>query len=176
MDYKPKNKDQNLIEGIKPKVKKLPNLYFVKERVLNGVNREVLIVFVKSPSTLINTKDVASLQTFLMELENNPLYPKKNYSYVLIYIASKINDIARNMLYQDIKGENSFMVKNSGISNQKLKAFAYEWSELIELNKHKLEFMNDTLRLNKSDTLSSFIQEYEDRYQPASSGRLVRVK
>lgn len=171
--YKPRPKDENLIDNLKPKVKKIDDLFFIKERLLNGSSREIIIVFIKSPSTKIYKKEAVSLQTFLMDIQKNPLFPYNNYHYVVMYLGSQIDDLARTLLYQEADNQDNHAVKNTSNGRTDLKAFVYEWRDLIEQNKRKMEFMHDSLKLNDINTLSSFIQEYGASYQPSSRGRLT---
>lgn len=77
------------------------------------------------------------------------------------------------MIFEDADNPHNHAVKNTSNGQTDLKAFAYEWTSLIQQNKHKMEFLHDTLKLNDINTLSSFIQEYGDSYQPSSRGRLT---
>lgn len=84
--YKPKTSDGNLIDGLKKKVRNLNDLYFIKERLLNDNNREIIIIFIKSPSTLINTKEAVALQRFLMDIKDGIIFQDLDYHYVVMYI------------------------------------------------------------------------------------------
>lgn len=174
--YKPKSNDGNLIEGLKQKVKKLNDLFFIKERLLNDNNREIIIVFIKSPSTLINTKEAVALQRFLMDIKEGQLFPNQNYHYVVMYIGTRIESVTRTLIYEESDNSNNHVVKNTSNGLTDLKAFAYEWTDLIQQNKRKMEFLHDSIKLNDLDTLSSFIQEYGESYQPSSHGRLTAEK
>lgn len=176
LEYKAKAADHNLIDGLKPKVKRLGDIYLIRERFLSGNQREVIVVFIKSPSTLITSKEATALQSFLMDIHNEPVFPKQDYSYSIMYVGSQIEELARNLLYQEADDKQNFAVKNSSSSRVSLKAFAYEWQDLVEQNKRKMEFMNDSLKLNGFDTLSSFIQNYGEFYQPTFNGRFVQEK
>ena len=173
LKYTPKVANKNLITELKPKVKKLLDSYLIRERILGDNQREIIIVFVKSPSTILSAKEVEALQKFLFAIQQGTVFPKRGYKYVVFYIGSQISEYGKSAFNNNADKADPFLIKNIDENDFHLKAFVYEWNELLSANKRKMAFMDDSLKLNMTDTLSTFIQDYEGSYQPISRGRLM---
>ena len=171
--YKPTNKDNNLDTSVKGKTKKLQDFFVIKERFLGNNQREVIILFIKSPSTILSLKEYSAYQSLIFDLQKEKDVDRKGIKYVLFYVGTQISEFARPSFFANSNDLKPFFLRHIEENDFYLDAFIFEWNELLSFNDNKIKFMGDSLKLNKIDTLSSFIQEYGDSYQPSSRGRLT---
>lgn len=171
--YKPTNKDNNLDTSVKGKTKKLQDFFVIKERFLGNNQREVIILFIKSPSTILSLKEYSAYQSLIFDLQKQKDVDRKGIKYVIFYVGTQISEFARPSFFANSNDLKPFFLRHIEENDFYLDAFIFEWNELLSFNDNKIKFMGDSLKLNKIDTLSSFIQEYGDSYQPSSRGRLT---
>lgn len=174
--YKPTNKDNNLDTSVKGKTKKLQDFFVIKERFLGNNQREVIILFIKSPSTILSLKEYSAYQSLIFDLQKQKDVDRKGIKYVLFYVGTQISEFARPSFFANSNDLKPFFLRHIEENDFYLDAYIFEWKDLLSHNENKMKFMGDSLELNKIDTLSSFIQEYEDSYQPSVHGRLTMEK
>lgn len=174
--YKPTNKDNNLDTSVKGKTKKIRDTFIIKERFLGNNQKEVIILFIKSPSTVLTLKEYSAFQNLMFDLQKQKDVDRKGIKYTLLYVGTQISEFAKPAFLANSNDLKPFFLRQIEKNDFYLDAYIYEWNELLSYNEKKLKFMGDSLELNKIDTLSSFIQEYEDSYQPSVHGRLTMEK
>ena len=57
-----------------------------------------------------------------------------------------------------------------------IKAYLIEWRQLVKCNKEKLSYASTSLKMNKMDVESTFMQEYSDLLKKKNFGQLHIVK
>ena len=174
--YKPSKKDNNLNPSVKGKTKKLQDTFIIKERFLGNNLKEVIILFIKSPSTVLTLKEYSAYQKLMFDLQEQNDIDHKGIKYILLYVGTKISQFVKPTFYANSNDLKPFFLRHIEENDFYLDAYIFEWKDLLSHNENKMKFMGDSLELNKIDTLSSFIQEYEDSYQPSVHGRLTMEK
>lgn len=174
--YKPTAKDNNLETSVKGKTKKLQDIFIIKERFLGNNQREVIILFIKSPSTILSLKEYSSYQNLIYDIQKQKDIKRKGIKYVLLYVGTTISEFAKPTFLANSNDLKPFFLRHIEENDLYLDAYIFEWNELLSYNEGKMKFMDDSLKINDIDTLSTFIQEYEDSYQSSNRGRLTLEK
>ncbi len=69
-----------------------------------------------------------------------------------------------------------FLYKYRKDNGNDIKAYLLEWKQLIKYNKEKLSYASSSLKLNRFDVESAFMQEYSDLVEKKNTPKLHVVK
>ena len=125
---------------------------------------------------ILTLKEYSAFQNLMFDLKEQNDVDHKGIKYVLLYVGTRISPFAKPTFYANSNDLKPFFLRHIEENDFYLDAYIFEWKDLLSHNENKMKFMGNSLELNKIDTLSSFIQEYEDSYQPSVHGRLTMEK
>lgn len=176
LDYKPSNKDNNLIE-VKGAIKSITDLFFYNEKKLGNGRDEVMIVELKAPKCAIHQKELNQVATYGYEIAKQSAFPKHNVTYKILLISSKITDFARSLINGNKLNERvPFLYQKIEENNADIQIFVMEWSDLIQRNKMQLSYLNNSLNVRYRDVLEMFQKQYPEYMIPNRIPRLYESK
>lgn len=177
MSYKSQKKYNNVLEGCKPKVKSLSAMAFYSERKLAADYKEVLCVVMLAPSIEVNQYDLAQIDNYIYQLEKDNTIVKDGVRFSIHFIVSVLGDFAKSQLNSsNLNSSEPFLYKKISQNGNDIKAYLIEWRQLVKCNKEKLSYASTSLKMNKIDVESTFMQEYSGLLEKKNLGQLHIVK
>ena len=177
LNYKPSKDDENLIEEVKGKVKSITDLFFYNEKRLGNGRREVMVVELKAPKCAISQKELNQVERYGFEIYNQPVFPKHNVTYKILLISSKITSYGRSMINSTKMNQATpFLYKTITDDGADIRIYVMEWSELINMNKMRLSYLNNNLKVRYDDVNEKFEREYSELMIPNKTPRLYESK
>lgn len=178
ISYKPQpRKHDNQIENCKRKVKSLPSMAFCSERKLTGNEKDVLCIVMLAPSIKANQYDLAQIDNYIYQLEKDNTIVKEGVKFRIFFIVSMLADFAKSQMNTSIVNNmEPFLYKNRNQNGNDIKAYLLEWKQLIKYNKEMLSYASTSLKLNKFDVESAFMQEYSELIEKRNTAQLHIVK
>ena len=178
ISYKPQQKKyDNQVEDCKRKVKTLPSMAFCSERRLAGNEKDILCVVMLAPSIKVNQYDLAQIDNYIYQLEKDNTIVKEGVKFRIYFIASMLADFAKSQMNSSsINDREPFLYKSRNQNGNDIKAYLLEWKQLVKYNKEMLSYASSSLKLNKFDVESAFMQEYSDLIEKKTSAQLHVVK
>lgn len=126
-----------------------------------------LIVELKRPSTVASDAELAQVKKYGRAIASNPAFRTAQGEWDIVLVVSKISShVARDILN---KHTGLFQEYNEA-GEPLVRMFVRTWASVIEENRRRLEFMNNTLRFNPDldDGLGYLREKYPD-YMPTES-------
>lgn len=177
ISYKPQKKYNNVLEDCKQKVKLLPAMAFYSERLLSADMKEVLCLVMLAPSIQVNQYDLAQIDSYLYQLGKDNTIVKEGVKFRFYFIVSLLSDFAKSQLNSsNLNSNEPFLYKKNNQNGNDIKAYLMEWRQLVKCNKEKLSYASTSLKMNKVDVESTFMQEYSDLLEKRNMGQLHVVK
>lgn len=166
-----------MLEGCKPKVKSLSAMAFYSERKLAADYKEVLCVVMLAPSIEVNQYDLAQIDNYIYQLEKDNTIVKDGVRFSIHFIVSVLGDFAKSQLNSsNLNSSEPFLYKKISQNGNDIKAYLIEWRQLVKCNKEKLSYASTSLKMNKIDVESTFMQEYSGLLEKKNLGQLHIVK
>lgn len=177
ISYKPQKKYDNMVEGCKRKVKSLSSMAFSSERKLAVNEKDVLCIVMLAPSIKANQYDLTQIDNYIYQLEKDNTIVKEGVRFRIYFIVSMLADFSKSQINTStINNIEPFLYKYRNQNGNDIKAYLLEWKQLIKYNKEKLSYASTSLKLNKFDVESAFLQEYLGLVEKKSTARLHIVK
>lgn len=176
LSYKPQKKYDNLIEDCKRRVKSLRSMDFYSERRLAGNEKEILCVLMLAPSIKASQYDLAQIDNYIYRLEKDNTIVKEGVRFRIYFIVSMLADFAKSQMNSSTNDGEPFLYKCRNLNGNDIKAYLLEWKQLVKYNKEQLFYASSSLKLNKFDVESAFMQEYSDLIEKKNSAQLHVVK
>lgn len=177
ISYKSQKKYNHVLEGCKPKVKSLSAMAFCSERKLAADYKEVLCVVMLAPSIEVNQYDLAQIDNYIYQLEKDNTIVKDGVRFSIHFIVSVLGDFAKSQLNSsNLISSEPFLYKKISQNGNDIKAYLIEWRQLVKCNKEKLSYASTSLKMNKIDVESTFMQEYSSLLEKKKIGQLHIVK
>lgn len=177
ISYKPQPKKyDNQIENCKRKVKSLSSMAFYSERKLAGNEKDVLCVVMLAPSIKANQYDLAQIDNYIYQLEKGNTIVKEGVKFRIYFMVSILSDFAKSQISSSSKDREPFLYKNRNQNGNNIKAYLLEWKQLVRYNKELLSYASTSLKLNKIDVESAFMQEYSEFIEKKNTAQLHVVK
>jgi len=176
-EYEPSEVDDNLIDlGNIEGLNNITDLFFMNEKILDDEKREILIVELKSPKCAIGRKELNQINEYAYTIESYPSgLPKENVKYKMILISSRLSGFANSTLKSARQNyDKPFLYTHK--TEKDVEVYVMEWSELIELNKRKLGYLSNSLKVKDKSVKEKFEEEYPDIFDEKVSARLFKVK
>lgn len=173
--YEPSVDDENLIVDSKDKNHDITDLFFCNKKKLGNGRTEVMIVELKAPYCAISNKEILQIEKYRDDILDSSAYPKTKVSYKLLLISSKIAKPTRRRLEGTSTWRNPddpFLYSFSQEHGYDIKVYVMEWSELIEMNRKKLEYLSESLPVKPEDVCEKFAREYPKLLDEKSRNRL----
>lgn len=175
--YKPQKRNNNVLKDCKPKVKSLPAMAFYSERKLSADMKEVLCIVMLAPSIEVNQHDLAQIDNYIYQLETDNTIVKDGVKFSFYFIVSVLGNFAKSQLSSsNLNSSEPSLYKKVSQNGNDIKAYLIEWRQLVKCNKEKLSYASTSLKMNKMDVESTFMQEYSDLLEKKNLGQLHVVK
>ena len=178
ISYKPQQKKyDNQVEDCKRKVKSLSSMAFCSERRLAGNEKDILCVVMLAPSIKANQYDLAQIDNYIYQLEKDNTIVKEGVRFRIYFIVSMLADFAKSQMNSStITDRDPFLYTSRNQNGNDIKAYLLEWKQLVKYNKEMLSYASSSLKLNKFDVESAFMQEYSNLIEKKNSAQLHVVK
>lgn len=151
-------------------VKRLQSQIVCNERRLDYGKIEISVVVLFAPSICIGQYETSCIDKFLFDLGNSNGYPTDKYIFKIYFIGTQINDFARQRINKNTSER--FVYPNMNSDNEGIRAYLMEWSALIDYNRDKLSCASETLKTNRIDVETTFLQEYPDLFERKNTAQL----
>lgn len=168
------SKRNNVISNCKPSVKRLQSQLVCNERRLDFGKIEISVVVIFAPSICVGQYETSCIDNFLYALGNSNEYPKDKYVFKIYFISSQVNDFARQRINRS--APEHFVYPNMNSDNDCIRAYLMDWSSLIDYNREKLSCASETLKTNRIDVETTFLQEYPDLFEKKNIAQLRIIK
>lgn len=173
--YEPTEEDENTIKDCKDKNRDITDLFFYNKKKTGNGRTEVMIVELKAPCCAISNKEILQIERYRDDIMDSSAYSKNKVSYKLLLISSRINKPIRRRL-EGIASWNcqddAFLYSLNQEKGYEIKVYVMEWSDLIEMNRKKLEYLSQSLPVKLEDVGEKFAREYPKLLDEKSRNRL----
>jgi hypothetical protein len=173
--YEPTQEDGNLIET-EGNLNDITDLFFLNEKVNDSGEREIMVVELKSPKCAISEKELNQIDRYAFTIEENSALPTDKVKYKLILISSRLAKFAKSK----VKSRRASFPDNPFLYDKKteknIEVYVMEWSELIEQNKRKLNYLSNQLQIKDKSVNEKFETEYAELIDDKISAQLRFVK
>lgn len=177
ISYKPQKKYDNIVDECKRKVKSLSSMAFSSERKLSSNEKEILCVVVLAPSIKANQYDLAQIDNYIYQLEKDNTIVKEGVKFRIYFMVSILADFAKSQMNTStVNNIEPFLYRYRNQNGNDIRAYLLEWKQLIKDNKEKLSYASTSLKLNKFDVESAFLQEYSGLVEKKNTAQLHIVK
>jgi hypothetical protein len=177
LDYEPTDYDENLITEYKVKYGYITDLFFYNERKLGNNRREVMIVELKAPYCKLSQKELNQVEKYAFKIEEMAAFPKENTTYKIILISSDITKMAKSMLKSGRKDPNDpFKYRTMTEDGEDIRIYMMTWRELIDIDRQKLTYMSDTLKVKEQNANEYFQKNYPELVDFKTKSRLTLQK
>lgn len=174
--YQPKAEDDNLIDNTNVEgINNITDLFFLNEKILDNEKREILVVELKSPICAIGKKELNQINDYAYTIESHQSgLPKENVRYKLILISSRLSAYANSAIKSSRENYNiPFMYNHK--TEKDIEVYVIEWAELIELNKRKLGYLSQSLKIKDKSVREKFEEEYPEIIDAKIKSRLYKI-
>lgn len=177
MGYEPTDGDENLISEYKEKYGDITDLFFYNERKLGNNRREVMIVELKAPYCKLSQKELNQVEKYAFKIEEMSAFPKDKTTYKIILISSDITKMARSMLKSGRNDPNEpFKYRTMTEDGEDIRIYIMTWRELIDIDRQKLTYMSDTLKVKEQNANEYFQKNYPDLVDYKNKSKLILQK
>lgn len=177
LDYEPTDDDENLITEYKEKYGDITDLFFYNERKLGNNRREVMIVELKAPYCKLSQKELNQVEKYAFKIEEMAAFPKENTTYKIILISSDITKMAKSMLKSGRKDPNDpFKYRTMTEDGEDIRIYMMTWRELIDIDRQKLTYMSDTLKVKEQNANEYFKKNYPELVDFKTKSKLTLQK
>lgn len=168
------SKKTNLVEGSKTSIKRLTSQTTYNERRLDYGKKEISAIVILAPSIQVSQYETSCIDRFLYALGCNNGYSKENIVFKIYFIASKLDDFARQRINKAVSEH--FVYPNMNPDSDGIRAYLMDWASLIEHNRDKLSCAAEALKLKRIDVETTFLQEYPDLFERKNTAQLRIIK
>ena len=173
--YEPTEEEENIIKECKDQNHDITDLFFYNKKKTGSGRSEVMIVELKAPSCAISNKEILQIERYRDDIMDSSAYPKNKVGYKLLLISSRINKPIRRRLEGIATWRNPddpFLYSLNQEKGYEIKVYVMEWSDLIEMNRKKLEYLSQSLPVKLEDVGEKFAREYPKLLDEKSRNRL----
>jgi hypothetical protein len=104
-------------------------------------------------------------------------FPKENTTYKIILISSDITKMAKSMLKSGRKDPNDpFKYRTMTEDGEDIRIYMMTWRELIDIDRQKLTYMSDTLKVKEQNANEYFQKNYPDLVDYKNKSKLILQK
>lgn len=172
--YEPTEKDENLIPLKEKGLNDITDLFFTNEKITDDGGKEYMIVELKAPKCSIGAKEIAQIDKYAFTIEKHDGLPSDKVRYRLFLISSKLNDYAKSKLEAaHEKYRVPFLYERK--SKKNIEIYVTSWSEIIEGNKRKLNYMSRQLKVKDRSVKEKFETEYSELISSKVRAVLKRI-
>lgn len=172
--YEPTAADENLIGEVEG-LDNITDLFFFNEKILDTEEREIMVVELKSPKCAIGRKELQQIDEYAFTVESYPGLPREKIHYKFVLISSRLTAYARSKMRSARSTYHQpFLYDRKPAKN--IEVYVMEWAELMEVNKRKLGYLSEKLKVKDKSVRSTFESEYPGIVNEKVSARLTRTK
>jgi hypothetical protein len=175
--YEPTDDDGNLVKSDEEEFNDITDLFFYNEKITGDDVKEYMVVELKAPKCKISQKELNQIDRYAFEIESAAGLPTEKTRYKLILISSDMTAFAKSKLKSARETYNQpFLVDRKTEKN--IEVFVMTWSELMEINKRKLNYLSSELEVRDKDVSQKFEEEYPQLLNDkvTSQLRLIQAK
>lgn len=172
--YEPTEAEENLIKEFKEIDKDITDLFFYNRKKLGNSREEVVIVELKAPSCAIANKEIEQIERYRDRILDNPAFPKNKTSYKIILISSKLTKGAGRKLKGALNQNNEtdpFLYSAINEDGADVRLYIMNWADLIAVNKKRLTYLSESLKVKEEDVNDKFLREYPELVDENSRNR-----
>lgn len=173
-NYEPTKEDKNLIEHEDAAINDITDLFFFNEKITDNGDKEIMIVELKAPKCAISEKEINQINRYAFTIEEKSSLPSNNVKYKLILISSKLTKYAQSQV-KSRRQQYDIPFLFDKKTNKNIEVYIMEWSELIDLNRRKLGYLSNHLRVREKDVKETFETEYSELVDTKISAQLRKV-
>jgi hypothetical protein len=157
--YHPTTEDDNLVEFNDSKLNDITDLFFTNERKLDDGSTEYMIVELKAPKCKLSQKEISQIKRYSFAIESSAPLPKHKTKYKLLLISADINPQAKSELkaISDAYKVPFLLEKKTDVN---IEIYMMTWSELINLQRGKLNYLSQYLKVKDKSVKEKFMEEY----------------
>lgn len=122
-----------------------------------------LIVELKAPGVRIGREQLDQVEDYMNAILKNPQFAMNAGHWDIVLLGTQIDDVARNRITQEHRASGQLWEQGED-NGPHVRVFLRQWSEVIEENKRRLEFLRSLLEHDPSapDSLSWLRETYPD--------------
>lgn len=172
--YEPTIEDENLIET-PGNLNDITDLFFYNDKINDNDEREIMIVELKSPKCAISQKELTQIDRYAFTLEQNSAFPSNKVKYKLLLISSRLSAYAKSKIRTQRENYKNHPFLYDHKKEKNIEVYVMEWSELIELNKRKLGYLQNQLNIKDKSVKEKFENEYSELIDEKINAQLRKV-
>lgn len=177
LSYIPTQDEENLAEEYIDTMGDITDLFFYNERKLGNNRKEVMIVELKAPSCKISQKELQQVERYAFKIEEMAAFPKENVTYKILLISSDLSKIAKSMAKSARKDPNDpFKYRTMDTDGEDIRIYVMTWGEIIDINRQKLTYMSETLRIKEQNANNYFQKKYSELVDFKTKSKLTLQK
>lgn len=133
-----------------------------------------MVVELKAPKCKISPKELSQIFGYGYKIKENSQFPSDKVKYKLLLISSKINGKADTQIKSNnLRKEKPFLYQK--IDEKNIEIYVMTWAELLELNKRKLGYLSNKLKVKEKDVSEVFEEEYPEIVDATFSSRMRKT-
>lgn len=172
--YEPSESDENLIELPTAELREITDLFFTNEKITDDGSKEYMVVELKAPKCLIGQKEINQIDKYAFTIEKNDGLPSDKVKYKLLLISSKLNDYTKSKM-ESAFDKNRIPFLYDKKTKKSIEIYIMSWSELIENNRRKLNYLSEHLKVKDRDVKEKFETEYSELISSKVKSFLRRI-
>lgn len=159
LSYPPSTDDDNLVDFKSGELNDITDLFFTNERKLDDGSTEYMIVELKAPKCKLSQKEISQIKRYSYAVESSAPLPKHKARYKLILISADINLQAKSELKSAFAAYGvPFLLERKTDVN--IEIYMMTWAELISLQRNKLNYLSQYLKVKDKSVKEKFMEEY----------------
>jgi hypothetical protein len=172
--YQPSKDDGNLIELNNSELNDITDLFFLNEKITDSGDKEIMIVELKAPKCSISEKELNQINRYAFAIEEKSALPANKVKYKLILIASKLTKYAQSQL-KSRREQYDIPFLYDTKTSKNIEVYVMEWSELINLNRRKLGYLSNHLKVREKNVKETFETGYAELVDTKVNAQLRKV-
>ncbi|MCX6178765.1 MAG: ATP-binding protein [Chlorobiales bacterium] len=127
--------------------------------------RDHLVVELKRPSQLINSKIISQVESYALAVAQDPRFLKDKTRWRFMVVSNSMDDHAKRKATQ--KDKRRGLVFDDGELN--IQVWAFEWTDIIANARARLQFINESLSYEANrETSKSYLLKAHEKFIPAT--------
>ena len=136
-----------------------------------------MIVELKAPYCKLSQKELNQVEKYAYKIEEMAAFPKANTTYKIILISSDATKIAKSLLKSGRKDPNDpFKYRTMTEDGEDIRIYMMTWRELIDIDRQKLTYMSDTLKVKEQNANDYFHKKYPELVDFKTKSKLTLQK
>jgi len=175
LKYEPSEKDDNLVVSNNAEFNDITDLFFYNEKITGDDVKEFMVVELKAPKCSLSQKELNQIDKYAFQIEQASGLPTENTKYKLILISSDVTAFAKSKL-KSAREQYSVPFMYDIKTEKNIEVYVMTWSELIEINKRKLNYLSAKLEIKDKAVGTKFEEEYPELLDDRVNAQLRLIK